>query len=64
MLEDPHRFLDVMLSATDEAAALHALQERFDLDEEQGRVAINMQFRSMTDRTRRLIREEAHLLRD
>jgi DNA gyrase/topoisomerase IV subunit A len=63
VLEDPHRFLDVVLSATDEVTVLQALHEQFGLDEFQAKAVIDMQFRLMTGRTRQLLRDEADMLR-
>jgi DNA gyrase subunit A len=63
VLDDPHGFLEAMLSATDEAAARQALHDRFGLDESQAQMALNMQFWSLTGQRRQLFRDEADMLR-
>jgi DNA gyrase/topoisomerase IV subunit A len=64
VLDDPHRFLDVVLSAKDETVAEAALQEQFGLSPDQARWAMNLQVRSMPESARQAIREEAESLRD
>lgn len=64
VMDDPHRFLDIMLAAADETVAKASLQEQFGLTQEQAHAAINLQFRSMSEWTRQAIREEAAALRD
>ncbi|MGM7670259.1 hypothetical protein [Microbacterium sp. A93] len=64
VMDDPHRFLDIMLAATDASAAEAALQEQFGLTRMQAQAAINLQFRSLSEWTRQAIRDEAAALRD
>jgi len=64
VMDGPHRFLDIMLAATDASAAEKSLQEHFGLSREQAQAAINLQFWSMSEQTRQAIREEAAALRD
>lgn len=63
-MNDPHRFLDIMLSATDRTAAEAALEGQFGLSRDQAGAAMNMQFRMMSEETRQSIRTEADDLRD
>lgn len=63
VLEEPHRFLDVVLAAPDEVVVLEALREQFGLDEVQAKATVNMQFRLMTGKARQLMREEVDILR-
>lgn len=60
-MDDPHRFLDIMLSAANRTAAAAALQEQFGLSSEQAQAAMNLQFWSMSER--QMIRDEADALR-
>lgn len=62
-LGDPHRFLDIVLSAADRTAAEAALDDQFGLSREQARAAMNMQFLMMSEETRQSIRTEADELR-
>lgn len=61
--DDPHRFLDLVLSATDTTAAEEALQEQFGWSRAQARAALNVQFRMMSEETRQAILAEADGLR-
>ena len=62
-INDPHRFLDIVLSAADRTAAEAALADQFSLSGEQARAAMNMQFLMMSEDTRQSIRTEADNLR-
>lgn len=62
-IDDPHRFLDIVLSAADSTAAEAALEDQFGLSQVQARAAMNLQFRTMSEETRQLIRNEADGLR-
>lgn len=62
-INDPHRFLDIVLSAADRTAAEAALEDQFGLSREQARAAMNMQFLMMSEETRQSIRTEADELR-
>jgi DNA gyrase/topoisomerase IV subunit A len=64
VLDEPHRFLDVLLSATDETVAQDALRRQFGLSADQAVAAINLQFRSMSTAARQAIRDQADLNRD
>lgn len=60
---DPHRFLEVVLSAADNTTAEAALEDQFGWSREQARAAMNMQFWMMSEETLQSIRTEADDLR-
>jgi DNA gyrase subunit A len=47
-MSDPHTVLEMVLMASDPAAATRALQERFDISEPQALAVLDMQFRRVT----------------
>jgi dienelactone hydrolase len=64
VMRDPHAMLDAVLEVDDPDAAQAALRERFDLDDLQARVALDLQFRRATLRDRRRIEERNRELAD
>ena len=54
---DPHRVLEIVLSASDSDAATRALQERYDLTEPQALAVLDMQFRRVTAADREQIEQ-------
>jgi DNA gyrase/topoisomerase IV subunit A len=63
VLDDPHRFIDVVLAGTEIDDTVEALQAAFGFSEIQAVAALDMQFRRLTKRTKSLMRSDVEQMR-
>lgn len=61
---DPHSLVDVVLASTDEESAKKVLRERWGFSDAQAKAALDLQMRSLTVDSRRLLAEDARSLED
>ncbi|WP_341928274.1 hypothetical protein [Nocardioides psychrotolerans] len=63
VLDDPHRFTDVVLSGTEIDDTVEALQEAFGFSHIQAVAALDMQFRRLSKRTQSSMRSDVEQMR-
>jgi DNA gyrase/topoisomerase IV subunit A len=63
VLDDPHRFVDVVLAGTNPSDTVEALQTAFGFSEIQAVAALDMQFRHLSKRTQSLMRSDVEQMR-